>query len=513
MKLIKTIEFKHKSKSLVLLGIIFFSTLIFRIFLVPFEVPVKLDAINYFIFAYDFAKTGIMPSSILETNDGWSMFLSFIFKIIGLDDFNLLNSTQRVTSIVLSSLTIIPIYLICKKYTNSNNTILGVTLFAFNPYVILNSLLGITESLYIFLISFSIYFIIINDKKWIYLSPIFVGLASIVRYEGLLIIVPICIFHVLLNRHTQKKFFRVVIIFLIFIILLLPIYVIRTENNGIDGLTSHVFAGIKYTSSLEDDSIEKNLMENNEQSKLSNFSINFFSNIFKYFFIISFPFLLIFSILGIINNIKIKNFNSLKLLIFLIFLLIPSLYAYGRNIEETRYLLVLIPILTVFSSESISFFSKNLKKVVPIILIIIIVSGMLFSIYNITDYQYEKEIYIISKYLVQNANGVNAYKGNNYDKIAFEELSTDSKNIEKNSFSLPTKIVFSDSTSIRENILNGRNNGLTHLVVTENNRETILNDIISNPDNYPYLNKVFDSKDFKFKNLIYIYKIDYELIK
>ena len=94
---------------------------------------------------------GYLPNEWAPANIGWSIFLSFWFWLIDLHSSLDYMQFQRILSIVLSSLTTIPIYYLCRKFFNSKISLVGVALFAFEPRIILNSTLGITEPLFILL--------------------------------------------------------------------------------------------------------------------------------------------------------------------------------------------------------------------------------------------------------------------------------------------------------------------------------------------------------------------------
>jgi hypothetical protein len=54
--------------------------------------------------------------------------------------------------------------------------------------------------------------------------------------------------------------------------------------------------------------------------------------------------------------------------------------------------------------------------------------------------------------------------------------------------------------------------GLTHLVIDDaETRPDFLKNVFYNEEKYPYLIKVFDSKDYNNKINLKIFKIDYEL--
>ena len=142
-----------KNNFILFLSILVISSISIRLFFLPFETPFKTDAIDYLIFALETSKTNQFPIGILKTNDGWPLFLSPLFSIIETSDIMTFVNVQRITSIVVSSLTIIPIYFLCKKFVSSKYAIIGAGLFGFNHRLMENSILGITESLFLLFIT------------------------------------------------------------------------------------------------------------------------------------------------------------------------------------------------------------------------------------------------------------------------------------------------------------------------------------------------------------------------
>jgi len=73
------------------------------------------------------------------------------------------------------------------------------------------------------------------------------------------------------------------------------------------------------------------------------------------------------------------------------------------------------------------------------------------------------------------------------------------------------EIWYTESNSIEEVIINGKENGLTHLVIDDNpNRPQFMQDVLINEGNFPYLIKEFNSLEHNYKYELRIYKIDYE---
>ena len=346
-----------------------------------------------------------------------------------------------------------------------------------------------------------------KNTKLYMLSFVFLALSSIVRYESLLFLVPLCIIFILKFHKQNLSYLKLPLLIFIFILILLPISVLRLESNDVDGFTSHVFGGItnpaKYESVLEDKSSESK----------TNFIENSFSNTLKFLGIILIPFFIFFIPFGIYNLIKTKNMNLLHLLIFSVFMILPAMYAYGREIQDTRYLYVLFPIFCVFSAYGFDVTQKLQKpKILVLIISIIIFSSIILLYYEQPDYVYSNEILQVTKELVKNENGVNNYPGNSYVKIAtLEQNWPNSLPIGQDgriSFFIK-KIPSQNYNSLEEYISNSQNSGLTHIVVTENNRSTFLDELLNNYEKYSYLEKIFDSKNHNFQNKIIILKINY----
>ena len=503
----ETIKNFSEQKIIASLLILTLISILARLYFLPFEIPFKTDAIDYFSFAFEVSKTHQYPVGIQTTNDGWPLFLSPIFSIIGQSDMMTLINAQRISSVIISSLTIIPIFYLCRKFVLSKYALVGAALFGFSYKLMENSILGLTESLFVFLVTMVLLFSMSKNTKLYMLSFVFLALSSIVRYESLLFLVPLCIIFILKFHKQNLSYLKLPLLIFIFILILLPISVLRLESNDIDGFTSHVFGGItnpaKYESVLEDKPSESK----------TNFIENSFSNTLKFLGIILIPFFIFFIPFGIYNLIKTKNINLLHLLIFSVFMILPAMYAYGREIQDTRYLYVLFPIFCVFSAYGFDVTQKLQKpKILVLIISIIIFSSIILLYYEQPDYVYSNEILQVTKELVKNENGVNNYPGNSYVKIAtLEQNWPNSLPIGQDgriSFFIK-KIPSQNYNSLEEYISNSQNFGLTHIVVTENNRSTFLDELLNNHEKYSYLEKIFDSKNHNFQNKIIILKINY----
>ena len=153
-----------RSKDLIFLGLLIGIGLILRLVYFPYELPVIVDARNYFLYASDIISLGHLPNSWMPTNNGWPIFLSFWFSIIKLDDPLGYMQIQKILSSIISTITVIPIYYICTKFVKQKYALIASALFALDPRIILNSLIGATDPLYILLGATSLLFLLKNDR-------------------------------------------------------------------------------------------------------------------------------------------------------------------------------------------------------------------------------------------------------------------------------------------------------------------------------------------------------------
>ena len=158
--------YNNFNTSKILIPIIFFMGFLFRLISYPYEIPIILDWIDYFLYAVDLSRGNIFPEGYIINKFGWSIFLSPIFYIFQNNDLIELMNIQRLVSIFISCATIIPIYFTIKRFFNSKVALVGASLYIFNPHIIENSTLGITDPLFIFLIFSSIMLITSQKSKY-----------------------------------------------------------------------------------------------------------------------------------------------------------------------------------------------------------------------------------------------------------------------------------------------------------------------------------------------------------
>ena len=202
------LKYKFEKKYVILsLIIITTSSLILRLSLIPYDIPLTFDALLYFWYANDVSILGSLPIDYTLANNGWAIFLSIFFSISESNNFLEYMILQRVLSVTLSCLTIIPVYFLCRRFFGINFSIIGSLIFAFEPHLILNSILGITEPLFILLITSAIVAILNSKIHMNYLAFILGSLAILVRSEGMILFIPLSVLFIITNRKNRNYYF------------------------------------------------------------------------------------------------------------------------------------------------------------------------------------------------------------------------------------------------------------------------------------------------------------------
>jgi hypothetical protein len=515
---LENIEKIIDKSSIKVLIILISISIIIRLYFTPFNIPISLDGIDYFAYSIAMSREGSFPNGYLTSNIGWSSFVSIFFSFMQDQEMLTLMNTQRILSIIISTSISIPVYFLAKIFFKKKISILAATLILFDPRLIENSILGLTDSLFILLLTLVIFFIFYKKSKLIYLSFIFVAISAFVRYEGLLLILPLIISYLLKSKEINFSKTKFLIGIILFTSIVIPINFVNYDNNDTLIVFDHFIAPFNYMS----DTISKTNYENynsqnsqNNEDKTNNFVSKTITQLIKFIGWSLIPIFLIFTILGLIFVPKKITKNKIIFGLFFLFLTVPSIYAYSREFQEVRYVLTLLPIFALLSCYGLNYLIKNnynYSKTIAIISIIIIAS-CLFIDYQKQDNQFESEMYSASLLLSKEANGVNHFDKDKFIKVAdlqnnWPELlsQNDKGKMQLNTEKFSTK-GFKDPI---EFIKSNRNNGLTHLLIKEGNTNGFFDEIFVNEINYEFLEKIYDSDTrFKYK----IFKINYEKLK
>ena len=484
-----------------LLGVIIVGFII-RINYVYDDIPLTLDAFRYFLLGIDFSLLGNFPADYNKTNSGWSLFLALIFQSSNSNDYLDYMMMQKISSVIFSVITAIPLYFLAQKFFRKEIAMIGVCFFVFSPYIIENSILGITDSFFIFLIVsfFALFFS--NQKRNIVFSFFILGLSSIVRYESLLLIIPTTI--IFLHRFKGKNNFKFYSYgLLLFLLAIIPVAIWKIQMGIPDGIVSHLWGGAQVV-------INENSLNSFTEDRFD--LIRGMLDLPKFIVMSLLPLCFIFVPYSIISLIKKEN-NNFRYLIFLgIFSLIPALYAYSRGFEDTRYVFILLPVLIIASLFLIERLNQIIKRnnlILIVLILLIIISSIIYLDFRQTDYEREKEVLKIAEF-VSKLDG----KSNDYGPEAYyvEVMDLNEKEfpILSNQINFKSKIILLEGDTIIERINDAKNKEVSYLVVTSNTKDRIFLDVYDNQENYVYLEKIFDSEKDNSKFKVKIFKINFE---
>ena len=521
------IESKSKlfsRNAVICLGIIGLTGFLIRLFYFPEGIPITLDGTLYFWYANDLSVSGTFPDNFDFPNNGWPTFLSVFFYFFNSENFLDYMELQRYITIIISVTTIIPVFILCRKFCGNELSLLGASLFVFQPRIIENSLLGITEPLFILLGLSCLVLFLQKDLKLKYLSFAFLALACLVRYEGIVLIIPLSVFFLLKYRGDKKIILRYFIAVSIFLLVLFPMISVRMDTMGYDGIVSHsMSAGIKFG---EPDHYS-------EAYAVPGFTASLGVMAFiKPAVLATFPIFFVFLPLGFFGFFRNRNFDKYVILFFMIFMLLPIIYAASRDIADTRYFLTLFPIFSVISVYTVKEITRKFNKTKLISVMFaaaILLTSIAYLDYNKINYEHEREAYAITLEVSRITSIINEYEPeSNYihNQIA---AASNSQTFPVLSSLIEPKIILIRGTSgddegcralaricpeinsLTDFLIYGRDNGLEHLAVDNSQkRPQFIKNVFLHEEEYPFLNKIYDSKEHMYDYHVKIFKIDYE---
>ena len=518
------------------LTIILIVGLTVRLYFLPFDVPFFNDAQNYFWYAIDTSILNSIPTEHPTLNNGWPLFLSFVFQLIDSNNFLDFQNIQRISSTVISLLTFFPVYFLCSKFFRKSYALIGASLFILEPRLIINSLNGTPEAFYILLISLAIVLFLSDNFRKIYLSFALLGILSLVRFEGFLILFPLTALFFVRFRHNKKYYLRYVICITIFIIVLLPnVYLDNNSNQNVQ-IIEHISAGPDY--------YQKSIEE--QGSSVMDFLSTGISKTTMYFSWITIPIFVIFLPMGIFFIFTKLEFKKITLISVAIMILIPAFYAYSRDFSEVKYLFALYPLFCVISCYSLKFFIEKIKKenlILVVIISAVIITSVLYLDWKALDNEHYREAFEIVSDVKQMDVRINTDLGKyGGEFLYFHWLRIDSgenfpilKNdlpqlnigvleqniIEEGKEVRERNLVYIEKmqiTNIHDYIIFLKKQEITHLLIDYDNRtHDITNElrmefkqVFDNEKEFPYLIKEYDSKENGFKYHVKLFRINYD---
>ena len=541
------LNYVNSKKNIILyLGLILTLGLILRFYYLPYDVPIVTDGFYSFVYAAKTVFEGNLPIGYGTTNTGWANFLALFFSLSDTSDPFYLMQIQRSLSVILSSLTIIPAFFIFRKFVNIRWALFGCLLLIIEPRLLMSSLEGIDYQLFFLLFVLAIALFLTKTNLTLFLSFGCIACATLVRYEGLLLLIPLSTMYFLKfkDRKSVVKFLGMIFIV---IIILAPISVLRTQATesfcyetsfgircGDDGFTHAILAGPRFLShtlnAVSGQEVSETAIDlfNENNEKTDNYAVLFvnkiivsFSALLKFIGLALIPYFAFFVLYNIILRIKNKKLGKLdwdkKMIIFTTgIMFLAALYAYMRGIEEIRYVLIIIPLVCILSISWTNSVSEKISKnlgVIVILMVLVLISSIIFIEFEKRDSIHDRESFLVSQKIVELTDMTNRFHQDGYVKTSvlisnwpvLPEVDQNGKLIH-----VFQKMPSNNYDDLTEFIMDSENYGLKYLVIDKDNE--LFDDLRTNPTEYPYLIKIFDSDEIGYKNHFMIYEIDYKLV-
>ena len=479
---------------------------------------------------------------------GWPAFLSFFYSLFDSSDFLDYINTARLLSMIISSVSVFPMYLLARKFLNQNISIITSCMLAFEPHLLYNSTHALSESIFILLTILASNFILDKKHNWSnYISFMFVGLAVWMRFNGLVTIIVLTIVFILTYKTDKKNLVKYSACLIIFLIVISPMLIQKNEQYGDPfyfSQTNQFFTG-NYMDILSENTKNVNFSASDFINKYGldeftkKFVITGIANKIKSITQISFPYLILFLPFGIILSFRHSGIQK-SLIGSLWVMLLGSLsifIIYFSIMPDKRLIYHTFPFLIIFSGlfiqkiidnglNTFSFSQKQKNIVLVSIVISLLILSCTFTLrYDSPSNMMYEEKLLFTETISKKFKGNIVDAGNTLEFLKFSNLDS-SENFKsfktenqeeffKNSKYL-NEIVLS-AKSLEELIEIGKTYNLDYIAVNEIGVEEelypFLSDIYSNEEKYPILQKVFDSKNLNLQNFnAKIFQINYETL-
>jgi len=507
-----------------------------KLSLVDFSIPVHNDDLHYSLRAIAHTEGDFSQSP--RKGSGWPIFASVFYSMIDSPNFMDYSNALRILSMAVSTITILPMYGLARKYFDEKYSLVAASLFAFEPHLIYNAGFGFAEPLYLFLIVLSLYFILNKNEKFAFVSFAITGLVFWTRIEGFIVFFAISIIYFINFRKKSNTIPKYLLCVFIFLLVISPIFIIRGEQYSDPFyfyFGQHIFVENQYEYGDSIATVENYVEEKSYFEFIYNFIILGIIHIIQLLISISFPYLIFLLPIGLFLSIRSFDQNSLYVKSNWIFFLstLAILVIPLAVIPERRFLFYLIPSLIIFSvipiqrliEYGLSTFSLTSREkhlcLIGIVIVIIILSGIFTLRYDNINSEKEHELIDLAEFLVYELDG-QIMLDRTYDKYMIFAKINESPNIFKDyrisferqpygasfPYDVSKQLVPISGNSINEVLEIGKNFNVKYLVLDNNNKFDFLDEIYHNETNYENLEKVFDSKEQGYKHYsIKIFKL------
>ena len=522
-----------------------------KLYTVDFTVLPNEDTFEYVLIA--FAHNNGDFTEHPRKTFGWTIFVSPFFQLIDSNNFLDYVNITRGLGLAISIITIVPMYILSRKFFDDKYSLCATGLFAFEPHLNYLAWQGLTEQLYILAIILSMYFILNRNSNYSYLSFLTIGLLWWVKWQGAIMLLVASIIFFKIFKKTPKLFVKYSICLSITLIIVSPMLLDRYEQFGDPfyfSLSEHLFLGdyasiLAYNMKDVEYSAFDYIDDNGFGKFIGNFVLVGIYNLLLTLFKMSLPHLIVFLPFGIIFSLR--AFDQEKKYIqsnWIIILgtLIPFI-VYFAILPEKRLIYHVYPFLIIlaiiplqrFVEYGLSTFSYNERQkkivLVSIMAVVLILSSFYTLRYDLPDPELNDEKILFAETIdgkfegrildagdtLQGLNYVHAtnplgvfknYKIHNNISMDFmEEFNSENRNVK------PIQLY---AKSLEDFIEVSYEYELNYISINKNGVSDVfypyLDEIYENEEEFSYLTKVFDTEQDGFEKLkVKVFEINYEI--
>ena len=522
-----------------------------KLYTVDFTVLPNEDAFEYVLIA--FAHNNGDFTEHPRKTFGWTIFVSPFFQLIDSNNFLDYVNITRGLGLAISIVTIIPMYILSRKFFDDKYSLCATGLFAFEPHLNYLAWQGLTEQLYILAIILSMYFILNRNSNYSYLSFLTIGLLWWVKWQGAIMLLVASIIFFKIFKKTPKLFVKYSICLSITLIIVSPMLLDRYEQFGDPfyfSQSEHLFLGdyasiLAYNMKDVEYSAFDYIDDNGFGKFIGNFVLVGIYNLLLTLFKMSLPYLIVFLPFGIIFSLR--AFDQEKKYIqsnWIVILgtLIPFI-VYFAILPEKRLIYHVYPFLIIlaiiplqrFVEYGLSTFSYNERQkkivLVSIMAVVLILSSFYTLRYDLPDPELNDEKILFAETIdskfegrildtgdtLQGLNYVHAtnplgvfknYKIHNNISMDFmEEFNSENRNLK------PIQLY---AKSLEDFIEVSYEYELNYISINKNGVSDVfypyLDEIYESEAEFSYLTKVFDTEREGFEKLkVKVFEINYEI--
>ena len=472
------------------------------------------DAFLFFLEAKSFSEGNFKEINVRSL---WPLLISPFLSIFQfeklVDNVNLI----KIISIFISSITVLVIFKISKKFVKVRYALFVAALFAFDPSIIQNSVFGIREPIFILLGLISFFYGINKNEKFMLLAFLFAGLAMDAKVNA--IVLPIFLSVLIFVRFKSfKKISKYILAGMgIFVIVSIPYILIPIEQGQIP----FIFYAIDASNTVNENIITPSTYTDSNSDN-QEIIINSFLREIIHFARINLPITWIFACIGFFAWINNRDYKFYGIISLLAIILVVALPMYFQS-AEYRNLLLASPLLFILSGIGLEKIleKRKIRKIILISVTIILFSTSIFLI-TILDNRDKEEILEkenISKIIIEKFSG--RFLGD-----LFVNINQNIPNVEHGAVKDTSNVLYyNDRNSITmqitpitssEFLISESDRLKVDYIIIDNkldNRFPLFENIFQFEDNYPYLEKEFEYISEITDLHVKIFKINYDHYK